>query len=236
MKLGQLELARGKPVVAVSFTDADGVGEIDQARLAGVGIAELRIDQFARADEAYVVAQARRLHGLPILATIRLAVEGGAWTGGEDERQRLFKAVLPDVDGIDIELRATETLAALIPAARAANKPVVVSHHDFERTPSYDALAEVAARAVQAGADIVKIAAHVATDDDIAVLGRLLAEGPARSMVVIGMGEKGLPTRLLFPRQGSLFTFAAKGDRASAPGQLPYDRMLKLLANLSPGT
>jgi 3-dehydroquinate dehydratase-1 len=120
----------------------------------------------------------------------------------------------------------------LIPLDRAADKLVVVSHHDFERTPAYDELADVAGRAVAAGADIVKIATHIAEDADIGVLSRLLTEGPARSMVVIGMGEKGLPTRLLFPRQGSLFTFAAKGERASAPGQLPYERMLKLLADL----
>ena len=43
------------------------------------------------------------------------------------------------------------------------------------------------------------------------------------------MGEKGLPTRIDFPAKGSLFTFAAKGDRASAPGQIPYERMLQLL-------
>ena len=41
--------------------------QVAQARRVGVGIAELRIDQFARVDESYVLAQARRLHGLPHL-------------------------------------------------------------------------------------------------------------------------------------------------------------------------
>lgn len=236
MKLGQLELVAGKPVVAVSFTDADGVRDIDQARAAGVGIAELRIDQFARADPPYVVAQARRLNGLPQLATIRLAEEGGGWHAPEAEREALFKALLPIVDGIDVELRAAEAQADVIHLAQAMGKPVVLSHHDFVRTPSYSELTQVALRAVRAGADIVKIATQVVSDDDIGVLSQLLAEGPVRSIVLIGMGEHGLPTRLLFPSKGSLFTFAANGDRASAPGQLPYDRMLKLLANLPSGT
>jgi 3-dehydroquinate dehydratase-1 len=234
MKLGQLELGAGQPAVAVSFTDADGIADVDHARLAGVAIAELRIDHFARADAAYVSAQVKRLHGLATLATIRMAAEGGAWKGSEPDRQALYQAILPLVDAIDVELQAAETLAALVPLARSLNKLVVVSHHDFEKTPDYEALADVARRAHQAGADIVKIAAHIQSDADIAVLSRLLTDKPAPDLVIIGMGELGMPTRLMFPGQGSLFTFAAKGDRASAPGQLPYDRMLKLLAEIYP--
>jgi 3-dehydroquinate dehydratase-1 len=234
MKLGQLELGAGRPVVAVSFTDADGVADLDDARLAGVALAELRIDHFARFDAAYVSAQIKRLHGLPVLATIRLAAEGGGWKGSETDRLALYQAILPQVDAIDVELQATETLAALIPLARGLGKPVVVSHHDFDATPTYEALTEVVSRAHQAGADIVKIAAQVHSDEDISTLSRLLTDKVAPDMVIIGMGEKGLPTRLMFPGQGSRFTFAAKGDRISAPGQLPYDRMVKLLAEIYP--
>jgi 3-dehydroquinate dehydratase len=39
---------------------------------------------------------------------------------------------------------------------------------------------------------------------------------------------------MLFPALGSLFTFAGKGERASAPGQISYERMLSLLSTLYP--
>jgi 3-dehydroquinate dehydratase type I len=227
--LGALELSAGKPVVAVSFTDLDSAKDIALAREAGVEIAELRIDLFARRDPAYVAAQIGRLTGLPTLATVRLAAEGGAWTGDEGDRIGLYETVLPMVDGVDVELRAPQVLEIIAPLASINAKLLVISHHDFDGTPPYETLADIARRAVAAGADIVKIAAQVNDDADIAILARLLDERPAPNLVVIGMGEKGLPTRLLFPHEGSLFTFAAQGDRVSAPGQIAYERMIPLL-------
>jgi len=234
LRLGDLELVGGRPNVAVSFTDVDGRGEVAQAREAGVAIAELRIDLFARLTPDYVALQAERLAGLPTIATIRLAAEGGAWTGDEAARLKLYEAVLPFVDGIDVELRTPETIAALAPRLRKAGKLLIVSHHDLEATPAYEALADLCRQAGRAGADIVKIAAIVRSDADAEILARLLDQKPAPHLVVIGMGEKGLATRLAFPTRGSLFTFAAKGDRVSAPGQIPYLRMLEILKELRP--
>ena len=230
ISLGELQLEAGKPVVAVSFTDTDSAEDIARARDAGVDLAELRIDLFADKSPAHVAAAVTRLKGLPTLATIRLAEEGGSWMDGEGDRIALFETILPLVDGVDIELRATEVLTAIGPQAQVNGKLVVVSHHDFEGTPPYEVLADVARRGAATGADIVKIATQVRSDADIAVLGRLLDEQPAPNLVVIGMGEAGLPTRIMFPREGSLFTFAAKGERTSAPGQISYDQLVPILA------
>jgi 3-dehydroquinate dehydratase-1 len=235
VRFGDLVLEAGKPSVAVSFTDADSADDIAAAKDAGVAIAELRIDLFADTSVANVVETARRLNGLPLLATIRMSEEGGRWTGGETQRQALFEALLPDVDALDIELQATETLAALAPKVKAAGKALVVSHHDFSATPSPDELADIARRARDAGADIVKVAATIVNEEDLAALAGLLTSRPAPNLVVIGMGERGLVTRMLFPALGSLFTFAGKGERASAPGQLSYERTLSLLSTLYPG-
>lgn len=236
IKLGDLDLVAGKPAVAVSFTDADGKDELSLARAAGVAIAELRVDLFARFSADYVEAQAKRLSGLPMIATIRHANEGGGWSGPEEERIALYRLLLTLADGIDVELSSAQTLAAIADEAREAGKVLIVSHHDFDKTPDLEALRDTARRAVAAGADIVKIAARTDNDADVQVLSQLLAESPAPHMVVIGMGENGAPTRLLFPGQGSLFTFAAKGLRSTAPGQLDYLKTLKLLAGLYPAT
>jgi 3-dehydroquinate dehydratase-1 len=231
---GPLELKAGKPAVAVSFTDADGAEDVAAAKAAGVAIAELRIDLFGDVSAANVVETARRLGGLPLLATIRMSEEGGRWTGGEAARRALFEAVLPHVDAVDIELRATDALTALAPKIAAAGKALVVSHHDFSATPGPDALADIARRALAAGADIVKVAATIVEEDDLNTLAGFLTSRPAPNLVVIGMGERGLVTRMLFPALGSLFTFAGKGERASAPGQISYERMLSLLSTLYP--
>jgi 3-dehydroquinate dehydratase I len=236
IKLGDLTLEAGKPAVAVSFTDVDGKDELAEARACGVAIAELRVDLFARYSADYVEAQAKRLSGLPLIATIRHPREGGSWPGSEAERVDLYMTLLPLVDGIDVELSSEDALSALAPHVHAAGKVLIVSHHNFEGTPPLAELEAVAQRAIAAGADIVKIAARTDSDADVEILSQLLADRPAPHMVIIGMGEVGAPTRLLFPVKGSLFTFAAKGERATAPGQLDYKRTLKLLGGLYPGT
>lgn len=235
IELGSLELQPGRPAVAVSFTDADSAFDIEEARQAGVAIAELRIDLFADQTPEAVIETAKRLRGLPLLATIRIAEEGGGWRRGEEARLALFKAILPYVDGIDVELQATATLAALQEPIFLNGKILIVSHHDFAATPTSAELADIARRAVAAGADIVKVAATILKEDDLAALAGLLTSRTAPNLVVIGMGERGLVTRMLFPALGSLFTFAGKGERTSAPGQLSYERTLSLLSTLYPG-
>jgi 3-dehydroquinate dehydratase-1 len=234
VELGSLYFQPGRPAVAVSFTDADKAFDIEEARQAGVALAELRIDLFADQTPDAVIETAKRLRGLPLLATIRMAEEGGGWRGGEASRLALFKAVLPYVDGIDVELRASDTLAALQEPLLLTGKTLVVSHHDFSATPGAEQLADIARRAVEARADIVKVAATIVEEDDLNILAGFLTSRPAPNLVVIGMGERGLVTRMLFPALGSLFTFAGKGERASAPGQISYERMLSLLSTLYP--
>lgn len=235
LKLGDLELTGKRPLIAVSFSDIDSKRDVAAAREAGVAIAELRIDLFARLTPDYVLLQAERLSGLPTIATIRLEAEGGRWKGADADRIAIFEAVLPQVDAIDIELRSTAVVETLAPKLKAAGKLLILSHHDFEKTPDYEALTDICHRAEAAGADIVKIAAMAQNDTDIATLARLLAERPAPNLVVIGMGEAGTPSRVAFAAKGSLFTFAAKGDRASAPGQIGYEMMLRIFSELPIG-
>jgi 3-dehydroquinate dehydratase-1 len=125
---------------------------------------------------------------------------------------------LPHVGAIDVELDA-RVRASVVQAARRRKVPVVLSHHDFDGTPADAALDRVVTRSREAGADITKVAAHVKSEADCARLAALFARHPTARLVVIGMGELGKLTRVLFPALGSLFTFAAL-DRATAPGQL----------------
>ena len=131
LRLGDLDLTSGPPKVAVSFTDVDARGDLAVAREAGVEIAELRIDLFARLTPDYVALQAERLTGLATIATIRLAEEGGAWKGAEAARLALYEEVMPLVDGIDVELRATGTLAALAPRARVKSGSIAAGDYDW---------------------------------------------------------------------------------------------------------
>lgn len=232
LHLGPLALGP-QPRIAVPFDGSATREAVAALRQRGLDVAELRLDLFAERSAAALQARLADFAGLPTLATIRLRAEGGGWDGPEGERLDLYRALLPAVDGVDVELAAPirdEVLAA----AREAGRLSIASHHDFAGTPAPEALAEILARGRAAGADVVKIAAAVSGRDDLRALAGLLVAHPDVPMIVVGMGEAALVSRVLFPALGSLLTYAHAG-RATAPGQIPFDELRALLARLVPG-
>ena len=120
-----------------------------------------------------------------------------------------------------------------IEAARIAGKLAIASFHDFERTPDARSLAGRVEAGRALGADVVKIAAQVRGAADLRTLARVLVErddaGPG--LIVIGMGDAGVASRVLFPALGSLLTYASAGTQ-TAPGQLALDEAVALLRRL----
>lgn len=226
-------LAGEVPLVAVSFGDDDAEGDAARARELGVDLAELRIDWYGTSDPAHVLRMIApfRAAGLATLATIRSKAEGGYWPGDDAERLRLFEAVLPAVDAVDVELSSAAILPAVVAAARAADRTVIVSHHDFAATPDEAALGAIVGAAVAAGADLVKISTMAHGPVDLRVLAGLLLRYD--SMVVVGMGTEGAASRVFFPLLGSRITYSAIGGRP-APGQLPFAETVRLLETFSP--
>ena len=231
LRIGSVELGV-RPCVAVPFADRTARAEVVALASRGLDIAEIRVDHFARFDSAHVLAQLDVFAGVPVLATIRSAAEGGGWRGTEAERLALFRALIPRVDAVDVEI-ASEIARDVVTAARGAGKLAIASFHDFARTPGDAALADVVARGRALGADVVKIATAVATPADLRALARLLVGTDGIGLIAIGMGDRALATRLLFPALGSLLTYAHAGA-ATAPGQIPLDEMHSLLRRLFP--
>ncbi|HTJ37371.1 MAG TPA: type I 3-dehydroquinate dehydratase [Dactylosporangium sp.] len=226
-------LAGDVPLVAVSFGDDDAAGDAARARDLGVDLAELRIDWHRSTEPGDVLRAVEpfRAAGLPTLATIRSKAEGGHWPGDDAARLRLFEAVLPHVDAVDVELSSAEILPGVIAAARAADRPVIVSYHDFDATPPEPALRATVEAALAAGADLVKISTMAHGARDLRVLAGLLVRYD--SMIVIGMGAEGAGSRVFFPLLGSRVTYSAIGGRP-APGQLPFADTVRLLSQFSP--
>jgi len=213
-------------VAAVS----DGVPFRDAELLlaSGVDILELRIDTFSHCDTDHVAAETRRLSALPLLGTIRSAAEGGGWKGSGQERLALFRAILPHVGAVDIELASTDILDDVIAGAHTAGLAVVGSHHNFTATPPDPVLDAVVEAGGRAGADIVKVAARCNSPADLRRLAAFTLRHAHRSVVVIGMGPAGMLSRIFFPALGSLLTYTFLGA-PSAPGQLNSEDTVKYL-------
>ena len=102
---------------------------------------------------------------------------------------------------------------------RRADAELIVSFHDFSRTRLLNRAAD---RIAAFDPDIVKVVSTAQTlEDNLAVL-RLIENHAGNARIVsMAMGEEGLPSRILGPREGGEFTFAslAEGEE-TAPGQV----------------
>ncbi|MGH9255161.1 MAG: type I 3-dehydroquinate dehydratase, partial [Vicinamibacterales bacterium] len=190
-------------------TMADLVAARDAVRDADM--VELRLDGVAALDVA------RALHGrrVPTIVTCRPTWEGGRFDGSEEERRRLLaEAFAYGAEYVDVEWRA-----GFDDLIRAHAPRVVISSHDFTGVPD-DLCARV--RAMRAtGAAVVKLAITATRLSDTLPLLDIAKAGDA---VVVGMGDAGVPSRLLAARFGSRWTY---GGDSVAPGQMPAARMIE---------
>jgi 3-dehydroquinate dehydratase len=96
------------------------------------------------------------------------------------DRLALLEAVLPDVDGIDVELGSRVIVDGAVHAVHALGKLAILSFHDFGGTPDPKVLDAVVERSKSKGADIVKVATLVTSRRDLGVLAQLRSSPPTR--------------------------------------------------------
>lgn len=165
---------------------------------------------------------------VPAIVTVRRHDEGGGLALGDSDREALYRELLPAACAIDIEGRSLRDFRDLVATARRSGRIVIVSHHDFETTPSAATLRSWERSARKAGADVVKIATRTESAGDAARLLGLLAaaQGP---LAVMGMGTLGRASRLLFARAGSVLNYGWLAA-PQVPGQWSAADLRALLA------
>lgn len=216
------------PAIAVSFADQLSDEDLLSAQADGLDVFELRIDRYTSTDREHVLTQVQRFANVATIATIRTSDEGGEWTGSDEARLALFEAVIPLVDGIDIELASTGILQQVVQTAKALGKIVIISNHNFEVTPSLDRLVEMAQAAKGLGADFVKLSAMANSHEDLRSLAAFTIEHADLGLIVIAMGGHGTASRVFFPALGSRLTYAYS-QAWPVSGQLTYKETFEQL-------
>ncbi|MCP4693255.1 MAG: shikimate dehydrogenase [Desulfobacterales bacterium] len=190
---------------------------------------EIRVDYINNPDLKKIIAAREK----PLIITITPQHERGKFTGSEEERCALLReAMALGADYVDVGLDCPH-LPSLLKEKKETR--VIVSHHDYEKTP--DDLQGIYERIRSTGADVIKIAAFANTlGDNTRILD--LIEKSDQDVIAICMGPKGEISRILAPLYGSFLTFASlETGRESAPGQIPAETMREVyrLPELKPG-
>lgn len=230
-RIGTVVLGERRPCIVAAGGEAE-IGALAAAE--GAALVELRADLFAdpTPDRIRDALERVRAGGRPIVLTVRSAAEGGR-AMPESQRAAIYEAGLPLADAIDVEIASDGLLDVLVPAARRTGKTIILSAHDFTATPSVDALLTHVGDALEAGADIPKIAAHATTPEDLRALIDVTREMLPAPVVTLAMGPYGPLSRIVLPAVGSVLTYAAAGV-PTAPGQTSLAELARLVDALFP--
>lgn len=157
------------------------------------------------------------------IATCRRTEGGGRFSGDiHGELFWLMQARAAGCAWCDVEVETLRKLPDQSVRAFAVPERVLLSVHDFARTPT---LPKKLNAALHGEADAVKIAAHSRNLADGLRLLRLAKK--SRNFVAVPMGEVGLPLRILALREGSALAYAPVAA-ATAPGQASLREMKDL--------
>jgi 3-dehydroquinate dehydratase I len=229
-----LDLPRGPLLVGVADRPEALLRRAELDRTARVvDLVEARVDLFATQSLDACAEACARLEatGTPVLVTIRTVGQGGRFAGRDADRLALFRAALSVASWADVEVDAGIAGDVAVLVAGRTGGQLVVSHHDFERTPPLEALlATVDDCRVGAGA-IAKVATAAKTDADRRVLLDLLSRRPDRTCV-IGMGGSD-ELRIELAASGSLLAYGFLDD-PTAPGQLSAEETHRRLLAACP--
>lgn len=199
-------------------------------------IIELRIDAWDCIEDCGkstdLIAEVRGMTPiLPIILTCRGHWEGGIKEVSESAKDAVYGKAIESglVDFVDKELKYGEAVLGQLKAqANAKGISLIVSYHDFRKTPSREFICSQLTQQIRCGADVAKIALMPQKEEDVLrVLGSTLAirrEFPDVPLITMSMGALGMHSRVVGGLYGSDLTFAV-GSQASAPGQIPVQQM-----------
>jgi len=177
-------------------------------------IVELRADFIKGINKEAAIKLAANTK-LPSIFTCRHVKEGGEFKGSYKEQEEILNIALSKkFNYVDIAFNnlIIEELSA------SAKKKLLISYHNFKTTPSSIELIALLERMRETSPAIIKIATIVKSAKDIFTLAEILKQKKSNEkLIVIGMGNEGKLTRVMFPMMGSYLTYASIGGKA-APG------------------
>ena len=237
-----IEIGTGRPKICVPITGISFNEIMEQAKKAAlteVELIEWRVDYAGFVYDFIEVEKV--LHKLRIiledkvlLFTFRTKREGGEKEISLSEYFKLNKLVAETklVDLIDIELfSGDEEVKECIEQIHTFGGKVILSNHDFAKTPDEQEIVSRLCKMEELGADILKIAVMPTEPKDVTILLSATCQANKlvkKPVVTMSMSKMGVVSRLTGGVFGSAITFGTIGS-ASAPGQVPVDKLKSYL-------
>ena len=151
----------------------------------------------------------------------------------DDERLISLKTAIDSgASFVDVDINNSEDfINEIIFHAKNKNRKLIISYHNYEKTPSYNYLNNIVKKCFSYNPDIVKIACMVNNIIDNTALFTLYNN--YKNIISIGMGEKGKVTRIAGQSLGAPFTYVSLTENdKTAPGQIDKKTMINLFRKM----
>ena len=230
-------IGEGKPKVCVPIVESHDeaiLNKLKEFNELEVDMIELRIDFYENIHQEdalrnlFLNIAALQIQK-PVILTIRTAAEGGEVEIDPKDYFNVYKLAVEAnaFDIYDVELALGTNMAIeLRTLIHDAGKYMLMSSHNFDRTPEVDSL-------MQKFRSMDSLEAVM--PEDYQDLLNLLSftvqakhEYAQKPIVTMSMSSIGLTSRLVGEQFGSAITFASVG-KASAPGQIDYQELNQML-------
>ncbi|MCH7391321.1 type I 3-dehydroquinate dehydratase [Acinetobacter dispersus] len=242
-ELAKLPVKTIVPITAKTREQAIAQAKVIAAN-ADADLAEFRIDllNFA-SDRKQVIALGHELKQIlgtkPLIATIRTHNEGGQLTISDADYGKTYQAYLqqPFMDMLDVEMfRDQYIVKNTVKLAHAKKVLIVMSNHDFQKTPSEAEIIKRLLKQDELGADILKIAVMPQNKQDVFTLMNAtlnVSQQSKKPLLTMSMGKLGTISRIATANMGGSFSFGMIGE-ASAPGQIDVTQLKQFLKTVQP--
>ncbi|MFH1762287.1 MAG: type I 3-dehydroquinate dehydratase [bacterium] len=227
IKIGNILLGSA-PVLTAVITEISDISKIRRLSRYGVSILEIRIDLIKESFKNILsfLKDLKKRETFAILGTIRETINN------RKKRLELFRNIMPFVDCVDIEWD-TPINKEVIKIAVQNNVRVIISHHDFEKTPDIRELLKIIKKTGELKADITKIAVTAITPDDVMNLLMFTKDNKEKGLITLSMGIQGSISRVIAPFFGSLLAYGFTTESV-APGQMSVTELHKELNKFYP--
>ena len=162
-----------------------------------------------------------------IVCTLRPKVEGGKFLGNEKERIAILKLIAEyNPFLLDVEFNTLKKNSALVRYLKSTKTKLLVSWHDFKKTPSSAELKKKMNQMSKFSFNVKIVSTAKSTDDSNRML-ELYSKKGKNNLISFAMGDFGRISRILCLYLGSPYTYVSLG-KAIAPGQFSVDEVKKI--------
>ena len=207
--------------------------KINKAFSFGANYIEIRFDFLDLSDMEEALKITTNIRAKAVF-TLRSPTEGGKFKGNDNDRiEWLKKLAMAKPMLLDIEYTTIKSNDDLANYCKTQKIPILLSWHDFEKTPPKDQLIHMLQK-MRVYSNYIKMVTTAVNIIDALRILDLYDYAAKSNLIAFSMGEAGIISRIMCTIIGrSPFTYAAL-EESIAPGQLTVMQMRDIYDKISP--